>query len=856
MQLFKAGFSTMLIAFVSILLRSYRQSVFSLLMLIASLIIATAGLSAVLIINDGAKQSYQQQSTLLIPNVSHQVLAKSTQQAISKADYAQLRKLGFSELIAVANERGHIYSGKQIRSKRTVDFTGIDTISLIGMQSHAPSTPNNALNNLTSMAMGGSIAALHPDLLAELSSDLSTRLNPITWSIKLNASINENEQYKVLPNFVPIDSPGLGNDVIMDIGELYRLYPKAKISRLLWLNHPLADNHTEKARYNALEAVLPKHLSFTKVQLGEDNAELTKSFHLNLLAMALLMFVVCLFIVLNAINLLLMKRLPWLKVCRQLGISRLALFSAQIIEFILLTFIACVLGLLLGMYLANVVSPSVQATLENLYKVQVGYGSSSLLSILAQVFGISVAGCLTAVVFVYMQIENQLAIAKIVAPATSIKFKQNLLWLSSLVFMLSAYVLLHSSEQLWLLLIGAAITIISGCCVLLASYSNILNWVYRLIPKKMVMLQVSTKQSITLSGKTKVACCAFFIAATSNIGMNLMVDSFRGATENWLQSRLVSDFYFFYKGDKDIEELAKTSQIELIPRYENYIDYQNTLIQQFSYPTTTSFKQAMVFYQVNNVSDAWSLFENGRGVLINQQFAFTFDITLGSQIELIEPLTNSLGKYEVVGIIYDFGSPNKQVLFPLHAFSKEHNKSQVYAIEGSDSKLQVFKEALSNNDISYGESLISAKQLLSFSMQAFDRTFVITDGLNVVTLLVAALSLACSIVVLMNDVRPQNMLIRSLGVSAFKTQLLALFQYLLLCVVALVLATPFGILLSYILIFTINYQAFQWTYPLQIDAVKILIIYLVSLVVVLSVIALPLIKASRKPLIEDIRWLN
>ena len=124
------------------------------------------------------------------------------------------------------------------------------------------------------------------------------------------------------------------------------------------------------------------------------------------------------------------------------------------------------------------------------------------------------------------------------------------------------------------------------------------------------------------------------------------------------------------------------------------------------------------------------------------------------------------------------------------------------------------------------------------------------------TLLVAALSLACAIMVLMNDARPQSMLLRSFGVSAIKTQLLALFQYFLLCLIALVFATPFGILLSWVLIYEINLQAFQWTYPLQISTIKILQIYAVSLSIVLLIIAIPIIKAGKRPLIEDIRWLN
>lgn len=120
----------------------------------------------------------------------------------------------------------------------------------------------------------------------------------------------------------------------------------------------------------------------------------------------------------------------------------------------------------------------------------------------------------------------------------------------------------------------------------------------------------------------------------------------------------------------------------------------------------------------------------------------------------------------------------------------------------------------------------------------------------------AALSLAFAIIMLMHDTRPHNMLIRSLGVSIIKTQSLAFYQYFLLCSIALLFAVPFGILLSYILVFDINLQAFQWTYPLKIEIGNITRVVTISLSIVIAVIAMPIVRMTKKPLIEDIRWLN
>jgi putative ABC transport system permease protein len=296
--------------------------------------------------------------------------------------------------------------------------------------------------------------------------------------------------------------------------------------------------------------------------------------------------------------------------------------------------------------------------------------------------------------------------------------------------------------------------------------------------------------------------------------------------------------------------------VNVYSRLENYISFQGKKIQQFSYPTDEFNQRAMVFYEKGRDENLWAEFSQGKGVLVNQQFAFGFEYRINDFINLPHPSTGNLSSYKILGIVYDFGSPYAQVLMPFDMFELSKSKCCIYALQGSESSINLLRENMLKAGFEPETQLLKTEALLALSMQAFDNTFIITDGLNVVTLLVAALSLACAIIVLMNDIRPQNMLVRSMGVSALKTQALALYQYLLLCFVALLLATPFGILLSWVLIFNINYQAFSWTYPLVINPIKILQVYATSLLVVTAVIAIPIVRAGRRPLIEDIRWVN
>jgi putative ABC transport system permease protein len=363
--------------FLFVLIKSYRNSKFSLCMLMASLIIAAAGLSAVLVINSSAKQSYSSEQQFLIPNVTYTIVSNSSTLKLTKQDYSDLRLKGFYQLIAVAQIKQHIYKNAQRITQRRIDFTGIDTFSLLTLPSFSSHTPlakqisptierkaemgvslDGSKQLIQQLSFSNPTAVLHPQLLSQLEDAKDYNADDTADSQEVELDSNQDikgsditvdlaDQFttqsgKALAKLSAFESPALGNDIIMDIAELYRIYPNAELSMLLVVGE------LTKSQGDALRKLLPDYLQLSNTDAGKQDSELTSSFHLNLMAMALLMFVVCLFIVVNAVNLLLNSRLTWLKICRQLGISRQQLFIVQLVEIVFLTLLACLIGVLLG----------------------------------------------------------------------------------------------------------------------------------------------------------------------------------------------------------------------------------------------------------------------------------------------------------------------------------------------------------------------------------------------------------------------------------------------------------------------------------------------------------------------------
>ncbi|MFQ3234704.1 MAG: putative ABC transport system permease protein, partial [Paraglaciecola sp.] len=723
-------------------IQSYPRSWLRLALLCLALMVGCLGVSAVLVINQGAKQSYAQQGQSLLPLGGYQLVA-APDVAISQADYGYIRRLGVIEAVALSTISTVLFDAQQHPlTKQAVNITGFDSLAVLNylatQQVEEKRPPRQTEQS---------------ELRVEMTRQSQTKafVNQNMYT-QLQADSVITAQGQSLPPLQQINLATMGNDIVMDITLFAQKIGKTPISEI-YLMGDIAPQRLEDIRH-----LLPAHLSVLTLPSPTQNEGMSASFHLNLLAMALLMFVVCLFIVMNACQLLIMQRLPMLKVLRQLGISRLTILSGQLIELLLLACLSAAVGVYLGVALALYLAPSIQATLESLYRVSVGFSEVSYLSLFVQVLLLSGVGVTLAALLPVKQLNQSLSHADNYSPSASPWFAR-LAWLT-LVF---AAIALWWSHTIVMSFLTIALLILAGCFVLIACYPYILNKVAALLPDRWPLVQWSLQHSLWLSGRSKIACCAFFIALMSNIGMNLMVDSFRQATHAWLDQRLMANYYLYPSDEQDVPGTIKRLQlnIDVTQRFEQMTQYAGLSIQVHSHPSSAVFIESLKTQK--QLPQAAALYADGQGAFINQQFALRHEITLGQSVTV--PLETGMKSFQVVGIIHDYGNPYGQILLPPQEFPAAGKRSNVLALYGSDQQIGALREALEQQGFQPKKQLFSAKQLLDLSMATFERTFIITDSLNLVTLLVAATSLACGIIVLMQDTRPQLTLLRAMGVS-------------------------------------------------------------------------------------------
>lgn len=765
-----------------------------------SISVAAAGLTAVSLINDSAEQSSAaSQSNWTRPYLT--VTAKSNAPPLTVADYALLRRAGFDELIAITRVERNLTCGSA--SGKNMDVVAVDSVGAFKHQ-QINGQRIGPQNRVTPPASG---IAMAPATLSALGCTNKT--------LTLDAK-------HTLPQATPLPALPYGV-IVMDMDVFYALYSMTS-SPLSELVVPDAISNQRSA---ALRDTLPSHLRVSTLPALSGNAQMSESFRLNLWAMGALMAIVSLFIVINALNLMYRARLPSLVRLRQSGIGSGVLSAALGTELALYTGVGSLLGVATGAWLTLNFTPAIATTFSSLFSLSYIESQPAILGLVIKAWGISMIALLAFMVIPVARLTRLLTFNS-ARPRRALPLWPGLVALS--IALLAPAFAFNSISAL----IVVGISLICGCVCILAWLPPLLAALARHVPRNWPVFHYSAASAVQLSHRTRLAVCAFFTALAANIAMNVMTDSFRQATYEWVSQRLSADAYLYTSTMPDALNAPDT--LTLTPVYRRDIEVDGRPARARSYPFTPRAQQGLVTDIAS--PNAWQQFTQGRGVFINQQLAFRRALSVGDRVAIALPEAVT-APYRVVGIYPDYGNPDSQVLLPVSRLASPENFSGVISVvknQGSTPDQLARWTATLPGDTDF----YSANALLTLSMEAFDRTFVITRSLNIATLSVAAISFLLAIITVSMDIRPQLALLRSLGLGSLAIHFALFAQYLLLCLGTAILSVPAGIGLSWVFIYKVNRFAFDWVYPLQVDPGVLLSSTLFSVGAILLVLLLPL----------------
>lgn len=861
-----------------VLLASWRQQWQQILLVIFGLLTASAGLSSVLVLNETARQKMAQLDTPFSgkPKViatikddnglNRKVLSNGSFTKVTKNNvtfdkkaYAALIKQGLP-VVGLAKFQLE-FSESELAELPAVNIIAMDVTALLTQASRQKARKSDASTEKSS---------------APLNADLANWQKPLISQARIDWFQNSILPSGKWPLPAPTALPHITDDNIYISMMLAGTLDEDITITELWFFEDISTALSNELNESGFE------LQF----ITTDTGTLTNSFYINITAMGLLMFTVSMFISLNAYNLLVNGRKRFMKQLFSLGVSVKQLKILFAVETNLLTLVCCCLGFLLGLVLAELVSPGMQMTLRNLYDVKFTAQNVTLINVWLTVVS---AGALAANLILLFPFSQSL---KQLKPETKKSINENLrvrlrpfalpMSIVALLLIITLQETLFNGAMVQGALLPVTLIInfllitlcvLLGCVIVLLLIPKMLNLVKQNINPAKPLIHYFASDAVRLSNKSRIAVCAFFIAITSNIGMNLMVRSFKAATELWIEQQFVADYYLSTSDtnsfnvwaneqyDIDVYHRAKAQvsfkdrKTEIIalnektpnvnafnekalndnPQNDNTLN-GNPLNDNATLPADTANQYNLLFKHVDNayLTAKSSTFPSDL-IFINEQMSIRHNLRLKDSITL------GALNFTIAGIYYDYGNLFNQVLLSAEIMSnfKQDNAPQaLYSITFKPGKALTpdqLETELDKLDVSY----YNGQQIKNISISVFEQTFVITSGLNLITLLVAGASLATSILIIESQNTQQTRIINQMGVSGFTLWLGSLVQYLYLITLVFLLSIPFGILLSYQLINKINHAAFQWSYPLAQDFLSYVLVYITAVFTVLLAVSLP-----------------
>lgn len=776
------------------ILSHWRRNPLQMLTLLGGLALATALWSGVQAVNAEARASYDAAANTVDEARFDQLIARNGG-ALDQAAYVRLRRAGW--LVSPLIEG--VISG--------VRLVGIDPLTAPGQSVPIALQTGGDIGAFTSTR--GQVFAAGETLvpLAGLSVDFVTM--------------------ETIP-------PGVA---YADIGVVQRLLDRPGELDVL-LVHP-----DQPLRQSPLADVAPE-LSLRAGQATTDVTQLTGSFHLSLTAFGFLSFAVGIFIVHGAIGLAFEQRRPMMRTLRALGLPLGRLIGLLAVELLVLALLAGVIGVALGYVIAAALLPGVAGTLNGLYGAEVA-GALQLrpvwwLSGLAIALGgtaVAAGGALwqmTRLPLLAGAHPRAMTIAAGRRARVQGGFAAGLLAVAAGLAM-TAQSLYAGFALLAALLIGAALALPVVLDVILRfcggrARSALAQWFW-----------ADTRQQLP---GLSLALMALLLAMAANIGVSTMVSSFRLTFLDFLDQRLSAELYVATTAEEEAARLIDRLEGEvevILPLQFADITLRDTPAEVYGVRDHATYRDNWVF--LDGAADAWDRVAAGQGAVINEQlfrragYAVEDKITVADQ-----PLT-------IAGVFGDYGNPIGQVVIGEGLFQALYPdiKPLRFGLRVPEGDMQRVRDIMTAEIGIPNAQITNQARLKALSTGIFDRTFVVTDALNVLTLSVAAFAILMSLLTLAAMRVPQLAPVWALGVTRRQLGWLDVARAVMLAAITAVVALPLGLALAWALLAVVNVTAFGWKLPMFVFPLDYLRLGVLALLAAMLAALWPAIHLARTP---------
>ena len=649
------------------------------------------------------------------------------------------------------------------------------------------------------------------------------------------------------PLFGPAGLPEMNGDrVILEHGSRRQVFhwsgtltvPGESASRLLvtdisWAQDFLAmqgrisyvDLRLEPGEERALRTLLPDDARL--IDLGIHHGarkDMSRAFRINLTALSLLALVVAMFLVYSAVSFQVIRRRQLLGLLGAMGVTGGQVSRVLLFEVILVGAFGTVSGILLGGFLADVLTVLVSGTINALYH-ELGNPVPVLSAwTVSKALLVGLAASVVAGLSPILVATRMTPVALLQETAGSRKLQRlapRLLPLALMFAVPAAMLILWPDDTLilpfaGLFLLICALSLIGPWLLYQGSRAGAVfrpgHW--QLVPK------VALGNAGRHLDRTGVAVAALSVAVSATLGIELMIQSFRFSVEDWLAHYLRADVYLStgQAGNPALQEdfLAELRGLPTL-RYLSTgrrVDL-NTDLGPLTVFSVDMPREGFDGFRIVDGQDPglWSRFQGDGEVLITETLAHRLRLAPGDRVEL--PTDRGTHRFAIAAVYRDYSSEHGLVTMDRRTWNRyfdDHRQysAALYLAPGAD-VTQTIEFVRERPGAPYGMFIRSNRDLRQVSLAVFDHTFRITAVLRLLAVVVAVTGILSALMALLLERRREFAMLSAIGFSRRQVRGLLVLESGLAGLAAGLVAVPLGMLLSLILIRVINVRSFGWS---------------------------------------------
>jgi putative ABC transport system permease protein len=333
---------------------------------------------------------------------------------------------------------------------------------------------------------------------------------------------------------------------------------------------------------------------------------------------------------------------------------------------------------------------------------------------------------------------------------------------------------------------------------------------------------MAVRDVITSLSRTGVAIAALMIAVAVTIAVGLMVASFRVTVVDWLTTTIRADVFVSAPSlnanrlDTPLpagvaERIATLPGVERIRRYRStMLPTDATPVMQIALDVLPEDYDTFLWAE-GNPAEIWPAFAND-AIIISEPLALKRNLQVGDTFVL----QTSTGdrRVPIAGIFYDYGTELGVVMLPLERYASWYADDSltslgVFVEPGVDPEqfVTLVRESMPNMTL----LVRSNASLRDTSVEVLDRTFAITNVLQLLATIVAFVGILAALTAMQLERMREFGMLRALGLDPRQLWQLILTETSLMGAVAGLVAVPVGTAMALALIYVINRISFGWT---------------------------------------------